>query len=190
MMETVKAHPYITIGALLGGVALIVLLRGSGQNSVQQTAVDPSVVASGNALQVAQMNAQTQAAGMALQAQAHADDNATRIQLAKIQGEATYNVNQLQAGIASQQINATQQTVALQSSLTAQTQQASIAADVQKNQINATMSITNTANLVNAMVHNADTQRDVLMAQINADVTKTQINADASGGTVWDWLGF
>lgn len=170
-METIKAHPYLTIGGvLLAGVALWVL-SSSGGNGTTTTGVDPSAIAAATALQQTQM--QVQAAGQQQQTalQAQAENDASQQALAQIQGKYSFDIANLGAGVQLANINAQEQTASLESSLSAQTQQKAIDAATQQSAIQANESVANTSTLANALVQQSTNQMNTVLGVVQ---TQTQ----------------
>lgn len=189
-MEFVKNHPVISVGALLAGVAMIVLLRSGGNQTISESSVDPATVAAGTALQQTQMQIQGGLAASSMQLQAHSADIAGQIELEKIRALTTEHITEFQGNIQLAGINAQSQLGALVSTLNAQSHQAEIAATVNLRQIAATESTTNTGTFANVLVQQSHDQSAIIVANINAqssiargaqDVARAQIDAQCSG---------
>lgn len=178
MIEWVKEHPGLSIGALLAAVAVIVVVNYDGGGSgVVVAQPDPT----GSALANSQQEMQYRLSALNAQLQAKAADNATAVELKTIEAQYGYDVAKLSAGVATTQINAEQQTTSLQSTLLAQTQQAGIEADEKKS-----------IATVNAQVQSAALYADAVKTQAayNAQISTAAIQAASKKTTVWDFLGF
>lgn len=185
MLKTIEKHPYLTVsGILLAGVALW-LLSSAGSSGVQTTGVDATSVEAATALQQTQMQVQAQQSQLSAQLQAQSENDASAQALAQIQGKYGFDVANLTANVDLANINAQAQTVALQSSLSAQTQQKAIDASVTQSQIQANESVQNTSTLATALVQQSTNQVNAILGsqQIQAGVLNNEIQAqkDCSG---------
>lgn len=137
MLESIKAHPYVAGGAVIGGLLLVYLLSGSGGGTSVSTPSPTDPTAAGTDFQAQSLAAgvQTTQINAALDAAKTAD--ATNITLAGIDAQSKFDIAQLSGGIAMAQINAAQAVTQQTNALTAQVQEQQIAAGVTANQ-NAT----------------------------------------------------
>lgn len=185
MFATLKEHPYITVGALLGGVALIVIIRSGSGGGVATTGVDASSVAAATALQQTQMQVQGAISSKQLDLQNNQQIIAGQATLADIQGKYSYDIASLASTDTLAKINADQQVISLQSSLSAQTQQKAIDAGVQTTAITTNASVANTKTLADALVSQSTNQMNAVLGVtgINAGIQSQQIQAqrDCSG---------
>lgn len=193
-METIKAHPFISVGVLLAGVAIIALMRGGGGAGAPTTGVDASSVAAATALQQTQMQVQGAISAQQLNAQQAASHDAAAIQLADIQAKYGFDVATLHNTETLASIAANKDVVSLQSTLSAGVQQANIdagktiqltnaAASVQSMAYLANALTTNSANNMNLALHQSDNTTAVNMALIagQSGVAMAQINKPTCG---------
>lgn len=152
MLDTARAHPYITGGVIILGVIVVFSLSGGSSDSVESDGAvsyvtDQTAVAAGLQLQQiqAQANAVTQQTNAALEAE-------------RIKGANELSIATLAAQVQSQTINAEQQTALMQ--LQAQT---SVAQSTLQAQLEA-----------------GRQQQQVALAQIAASTDQARINADTT----------
>lgn len=140
MIEQIKKHPYLAGGAALGVIVLFLVMRGGGSGgSGDTTYSDNAAVQAGLQLQGQQQAIQGQQALAGVALQAASGENATRLRLAEIEAESRGRANELAANLGLAQINAQAQSVSLQSTLQAQTEQARINSDAQREQLLASV---------------------------------------------------
>lgn len=176
IMEKIKSHPYIT-GAVVVVLIVAIVIAGSSPSQTVQSAgsgVDPSAVAAAGAVQVAQTQATAGLAGLNAQIQARADDNASALEMARIQSGSQDYANTLSASIASQQINATQEHGDLVSTLSAAVSQAQIAAGVTTAQLASTTSLQTTKYLTDAVIQQAQINSNTILGQSQINATTQQ----------------
>jgi hypothetical protein len=153
--ETVKAHPVvIAIAIFLIGGTIIYAMSGSET---------PAVTTVGNVQAASDAQNQSQqlaALGMQIQGQTQLQSDAIsgQIQLAHISADLQYNANNLAASIANAQI----QERATESTLTAQTQQKAIDAQVQQSAITANAIISQTQQLANVLITQIQEQNQTI----------------------------
>lgn len=169
VLETIKAHPFVTAGVVVAGVAVILIIRSGGDSGSVVMGPDPSATAAGTALQLSQQEQQTRMAGISAQLQSQASDNATRVELAKIEGQYSYDVANLSAGVKLSEIDKTSQLVGMQSTLLAQTEMARIKSATDITSIKSNEAIMTTQTIAGALVATSAQNAAVAMASINKE---------------------
>ena len=114
LWEKMKEHPWLTGAIVLGVFILVYLLVGGGSAAPQATTQDNSYaaeVAAATQLQEAQLQGQTQMAGINAQVTAQQQQIQGAITVAQIQAQENQDNNNAQTTIASQQIAAQLQAV-------------------------------------------------------------------------------
>ena len=154
MWERIKSHPLIAAGVILVLLVVFYVFSGSSGSAVS-SGVPMSDVATGDALQMAQLQAQTIGQQTAAAVQANSDTLGANLEALKLQLNSKDNANALAANIASQQINASVQSKSLTDTLAAGVANNQINATVQQEQIRSNTQIQTTAQLTNALVQQA-----------------------------------
>ncbi len=173
MLEKIKQHPY-----LLGGVAIIailVVMRLNSGNASADTTGSSGDVSAAEQWQAAQLSANTQTAQYQTAYQAQVENDATQVALAKIQADTSTNANQLAADVASQQINAAEQTATYHDTMVAQVNENQLAAQTQQLSISTGAQTQQLSTVVNGLVQMNTNQANVAQAQIAAsEAVQTQ----------------
>lgn len=168
MLDTVKAHPVLSVAALLATVAVVFYINsGDGEGAAVTVGQDPNAIAQGTALAQSQMQQQVQMAGISASLQAESGKQATSIALADIQGKYSYDVAKLAEGVQLATISASAQTTQLVETLRAQTEQKDIQSRTEQLAISSNAMIQTTQTVANALVQQSAQQAQVAMASIN-----------------------
>lgn len=173
-IDFVKRHPVaIGFGAVVVFVGFVLLSGSGGGESttvVGSTGPSDAEVAAGMQLQQLQYASQSQNAQVAAQREVALASTAASLELGKLELAYRGNADNLAASTALAQINAQKETMALTSTLQAQTSQAQIAADSAK-----------TAAMMSTITEQARAQAQTAMAAIQAQVQIAQINKPKQG---------
>lgn len=164
ILDSVKAHPYLIGGVVIGGFVLVMLLNSSGSNGNAQAAVDSS--GNANDFNNAVLAAQTQLAGAGIQTTQQAQAEAAQVTIAQTNAAVTDNANTLAAQVAEFETQVQGNVQTTHDTLGAQVQEDAINAAVSQTQINAA-----------ASEHNADTiaSTQVTIAGLNQATVSQQI---------------
>lgn len=179
--EKIKAHPLLIGVGLVAAFVLYKMLSGGGGTAAtaQGTGSD---VASATALQQAQLQAGAAAGQTQAAVQANQDTIAGQIELAKIQAAFAGTHDSLAANIATQQINANQQTTALVSTLGAAVQTSAINADVAKATVTANSQVQMQQILATALTQQSHDLATVTTAGYSAQLAAAESHDAHSGG--------
>lgn len=171
ILTEVKQHPYVVGGAVIAVIAVVFLFGGSG-GAASSSAGGMSDVGAGDALQAAQLAAQTQISGQQTALQGQAAQIGGAIQLANIQAQSSADANAVAASIAMAQINSQAQSQQLHDTLSYQALVDNNNTKVDLASISSNTTIQQTATVANALVQ---------QAQINAEVSQAAIKASSKG---------
>jgi len=181
MIDWIKQHTLLFgVGLVAAFVLWRVLSAGGGTAATAQG--EGSDVASATALQQAQLQAGAAAGQTAAAVQANADTIAGQLELAKINAAYAGTHDQLAAQIATQQINAEQQTTALVSTLTAGVQTSAINADVAKTTVAANSQVQMQQILATALTQQSHDLATVTQSGYAAQLAAAQSHDAHSGG--------
>lgn len=123
LMDTVKNHPLLIGVTVIGAIIFIIVLRASGNTTqVSQGAVDPAAAAQGTALQIASMQANTQATAINAQLQDDALKYTADAQKSTLEAATQNHLADLAATTAQYQIAAQSDVTKFTSSLAANIQ--------------------------------------------------------------------
>lgn len=193
-MEWMKQHKVMAGGIVIVGVVVLYMFMGGGGGGSSASAgapvADQSAVASGNALQMAQLQANTQIAGINAAAQVQSVHEANALDIAKIQGTlssqqiaAQEHTVSTQADV-SKSIATLQQGVAL-ANITATTQQNVAAQATQQSQIKAWSDVTTTQNATMADLMKTNAQ---LTAAVTQSGQQAQVQIAQSRNSSWCFI--
>lgn len=168
MFNEIKSHPYI-IGAVILGIIVLFFISSSGSAPGTTVADSSSDVAAANTVADAQQNAQTQLALGNLSLQGLQEQIGGSIAVATLQAHTADNANVLAAGVAAQQINATEDVTNTANTLSAQTQQRYFASQETMASINANSLIQNTALVTDALVKQSQITSNTQVAAVQAN---------------------
>lgn len=181
MLETIKAHPYITAGVGVGAIVLFYLLSSGGWGATTTVASPSSTdaTAAGTAYQTAVLGASVQNNQIAAQDKAYQENQATQVTLAGIAAQSAYDIANINAGVTLANINANQAVTTQKNTLEAQVAESQFNAQTQQ---------------INAQVQENQQTLSVLSQQIqaNAQTSQAAISAQAkvaSGHPILDFLG-
>jgi len=133
VLDTAKAHPYMTGGVVIAAIfVLVVVLNSGGDATPSQVPADNSIVGQGTAIQAAQIQGASEANQIQGQLQAMSIKASSEVALANIMAQSTDNANYLAYKAHSEDTAAAAAVTSLQSSLAAQ---------VAKNQIDADLTV-------------------------------------------------
>lgn len=161
ILETVKAHPYLTAGGVfVVGIGAIFLFSGnsaSTNTTVSAPSVDPSIVASNNALQQAQSQLQAYVTDSNNKVQIAGQETAAGVTIATLQNQQALNHDTLSATVAS-----------LVASLTAKSSDlaSTLGAGVSTSQINAGVTTNKQNNDASVAINAANTNEVLSLASI------------------------
>jgi hypothetical protein len=185
--DTIKEHPKATAAFVVVGLLVLFLLFRGGSSGAATSAdsTDATDVQAATEAYAAQQQAQTQSQGIAASLQSEQDQTGAALQVATLTANSTDLANQLQAGVDLSQINAQQQTDALNISTSAQVQDTTntLTAQVAEDQINSQVAADQissnttlgTASIVaGALVQESNNQAQVSLSEINAQNEATQ----------------
>lgn len=172
MLEEIKKHPFVITGAVIAAILIFVIFGSSGGGGGAVATSSGSDVGSGNDIATAQLAANTQIAGYQAAAQGQAAQIGGQLALATIQANTADNANVLAAGVASQQINAQQQSRALHDTLSFQALQSNNDTQVDLASISSQTTIQQTNAVASALI---------AQAQINAATSQAAIAASSKG---------
>lgn len=173
ILNKIKEKPILYGGgAVVVAIGLYLLLQSGGSQTVSSDGLDPSTVAAADALQQAQLQANQAANQTSAAVQANQDTIAGQTALQTIQTQSQDFIANLEANIASQQINAHSQDSALQNTLEAQVANNQINANTEQLSISTAAQVQNTQTLANALVAESTNQANVAIAGINASGCK------------------
>lgn len=181
MIEWIKSHPLLFGAGLVAAFVLWRVISSSGGTAATAQGAG-SDVASATALQQAQLQAGAVAGQTQAAVQANQDTIAGQIELAKIQAAFAGTHDALAANIATQQINANQQTTALVSTLTAGVQTSAINADVAKTTVAANSQVQMQQILATALTQQSHDLATVTTSGYQAQLAAQQSHDAHSGG--------
>lgn len=165
MWERLKSHPLLAGGVIIVGLLIFVFFNRSAPVSGGAPASD---VATGDALQMAQLQAQTIGQQTAAAVQAQAENNAASLEALKLKYAFQTGANDVAANIASQQINAGLQETTTHDTLSASVANATLKRDTDLASINSNTTIQTTQALSSALVSQAQIASQTSIAAINA----------------------
>jgi hypothetical protein len=184
-IEAIKNHKLLFGGVV--GLALLyfVFVRGAGGSSqavADPNALDASAVAAGTQLQQAALQGQTAIAGLNIQAQSKATDDATALAIASLQAGVATNNNNLTA--TTQQLGITtsadvQKTV---SSLQEALGIAQVNAGIRSQEIN-TSALTQSA-LIASQLRQTEQNHELQMAQTNGSILQNALSISKTGSAL------
>ena len=154
MWENIKAHPLITGAVVIFAIIVFMLFSGGGGGGVA-SGVPQSAVATGDALQMAQLQAQTIGQQTAAAGQAQSESIAANLEGLKLTLASKDSANILAANIASQQINADLQKTTTHDTLSAGVANATIKGQTDLATIQSNTQIQTTQALTNALTDQA-----------------------------------
>jgi len=207
-LAAVKNHPVLAGSVVIGGLALILLMKSSGSSTVSTTSGTGSDTASANALAAAQLGANAQIQGLTIQAGVanHATDaalsaaeidanskNAANVitgQIAALQitttGQSTDLANTLQAGVINKQTDAAVQSKQIDSNTSIQTTKFFTDALVKQGQQTVDMANTNAYVQVNQQMYTHDTQSQQIAAWANVNNNQITASKDVQTQSWWN----
>lgn len=169
IVDTIKARPMLFGGVVVGGVLIVVALRMSSASQVATTGVAyGSDVGTGDALQSMQLQINRDIAIAGIQAQAGADANAAALEAAKLDYDYKTDALETERTINLATINATLQALTTRDTLSAQTEQKNIQANVDIAGITTGAQIEQQRILADALVKQAKQQANVAQSAIAA----------------------
>jgi hypothetical protein len=151
--EQIKEHKFVVMVAI-AGVVFLVYLRGTGSASQGVASADPNA-ASDNTLAAAQLQAQTDMAGISAGSQAASEQTAAGSHVADLSYQLQSDANTLNANLASTQMADTLQALSTHDTLSAQVANNQIAAGTAQLQISTAAQTQQTRTLANALVQQA-----------------------------------
>lgn len=169
MWENIKSHPLIAGGVVLFLVLVFYLFSGSGGSVA--SGVPQSDVATGDALQMAQLQAQTIGQQTAAAGQAQSESIAASLEGLKLTLASKDSANILAANIASQQINADLQKTTTHDTLSAGVANATIKGQTDIAQIQSNTTVQTTQALTKALTDQAAFQYYSTVALANAQAS-------------------
>lgn len=174
LMDSIKSHPYVAVGAVVGVALLAYLLSGSSGGAPAAQFAGGNVEAA-TALQNAQLQAQSQGSQIAAQLQAHQSDTAAQLEIAKLAALTSTNNNDIAANVRMAEISASQQVMSLQSTLGAQVATNAQNAETTRENIRTSGVIAQQQILASALTQQAATQAAVQTQYIqSAQAVQTQ----------------
>lgn len=120
IIDTAKAHPVITGGAVLAAIVLFVVIANSGGSDTVVTGTAMTSTDQGTNMQMANLQAQSDANSITANLQALNIQAATKLASDKIAADTTNNANYLAAKVTSEKTQADLTATTLNSSLAAQ----------------------------------------------------------------------
>lgn len=172
VIDTVKAHPLISGGVAILAIIIIVVLTSGGSAPTVQTAADTSSTDTGSALQIAQIQATSDANSIQANLQALQITAATTLAGKTIDAQSTDNANYLEYKAHSEDTGAAERVASLTSSLSAQ-----VATRQSADALTATLAgFTNQQSLASIQA-NQNIQTESILS--NTLLTNAQINAKA-----------
>ena len=167
VIDTIKSRPALFGGVLVGGVLLIVALRMSSASSVSTDGVAyGSDVGTGDALQSMQLQINRDIAIAGLQGQAASEQTAAALEAAKLDYDYKTNALETERAINLASINATLQALTTRDTLSAQTEQQNIKAQVDIAGITTGAQIEQQRILADALIKQSKQQASVAQAAI------------------------
>lgn len=168
VIDTIKNRPLLFGSVAVGGIVLIIALRASSGGTVEQGTPLYGDVGFGDQALAMQQQTQRDLGLAQIQASTVADTNAAALEATRI--DASYKTDALktQENISLANINATLQALTTRDTLTAQTEQAQIAADKDKAAISANANVQAQSILAGALVSQSQSQAQVAVAAIQA----------------------
>lgn len=171
MPGVIKKHPVaFGIGAIVIVVGFIMLSGSGGETQVVSGGPSEAEIAAGMQMQQLQASQQAMAFQVGAEREVALANMGAQLELGKLQIAQQGRSDELAAAMGMAQINATQQTTALTSTLSAQTEQARIAADTAQN-----------AAMLSTITRQSELQAQTAMNAINAQVSIAQINKPKRG---------
>ena len=153
MWENIKAHPLITGAVVIFAIIVFMLFSGGGGGVA--SGVPQSAVATGDALQMAQLQAQTIGQQTAAAGQAQSESIAAGLEGLKLTLASKDSANILAANIASHQINADLQKTTTHDTLSAGVANATLKGQTDLATIQSNTQIQTTQALTNALTDQA-----------------------------------
>lgn len=165
IVDTVKAHPYITAGALIVGIVIIAMAGSSGSANTGASGSDAD-------LQAALAQAQTNMAQISAAAGAASESTAAALEAKRIDATMNEHIAELAQTVAMAQLNTSAQVQTNHDTLSAAVANNSIAAQTSQLQITTQGSVDMAKNYTDAMVQ---------QSKISASVQKAAIEKSCSG---------